>query len=152
MPTITPSYLYTIVAILAVTTLLTVSFTTYTEAFRSTSEIGQLKNLMNYVAAKTTELSTLSINTNATAETFLQMPTTIGNKAYWLQLRNDTTKTWIEGGFGNTPTNTSEIRVYLPSEAKATGHYKSGYGAAHIKCYVDSQTLQILLESTAESE
>jgi len=107
---------------------------------------------MNQVAAKGTELLTLTLATNATTETFLQMPTTIGNKQYWLQLRNDSTQSWLEGGFGNTPTQGTEIRVYLPKGNSATGSYKGGYGAAFLRCYVSGGIPQIFLSSSSESD
>lgn len=152
MPSITPSYLYTIIALIAVSSLLVLSFMAYTDAFRFSSELKQLKNLMDYVAAKGTELLTLAIVTNATAETFLQMPTAIGNKQYWLQLCNDSAKAWLEGGFGNMPMKGTELRVYIPKKTSAEGYYMGSYGAALLKCEASSETPQIILTSSSEGE
>jgi hypothetical protein len=91
----------------------------YADTIRVFSETEQLKNLMDYVAAKSTELLTLTLTTNATAEAFLQMPAAIGNKQYRLQLRNDSAKAWLEGVFGNMPVEGTEMSVYLPKEARA---------------------------------
>jgi hypothetical protein len=123
----------------------------YADALRVSSEVNQLKNLMSYVATKNTELLTLASTTNATTEAYLQMPTAIGNKQYWLQLCNDSRKTWLEGGFGNTPVEETELRVYLPQEASATGYYIGGYGAAYLKCCVSAGVLQIQLTSSSGS-
>jgi hypothetical protein len=152
LPSITPSYLYTFVALLAVSSLLVFSFMAYADAFRVSSEVNRLKNLMDQVAAKGTELLTLTSATNATAEACLQMPTAIGNKQYWLQLRNDTTRAWLEGGFGDTPVAGTELRVYLPREASATGCYVAGYGAVRLRCYLDAGVPQVHLESSSESD
>lgn len=152
MPSITPSYLYTFAALIAVSSLLVFSFMAYADALRVSSEVKQLKNLMNYVAAKNTELLTLALTTNATTETHLQMPVVIGNKQYWLQLRNDSKKAWLEGGLGNMPIEETELRIYLPKEASATGYYIGGYGAACLKCYVNADVLQIQLTSSSESD
>jgi len=122
----------------------------YADVLRSSSEIGQLKNLMDYVASKSTELLTLTSTTNATTQAFLQMPSTIGNRQYWLRLRNDTSKTWLEGGFGNMLVEGMGLRVYLPKESSATGHYIGGYGAAHLTCYVSAGVPQIQLTSSSE--
>ncbi|NWF86861.1 hypothetical protein HXY32_03525 [Candidatus Bathyarchaeota archaeon] len=149
MPSITPSYLYTFVALLAVSSLLLFSFMAYADALLFSSEVKQLKNLMDSLAAKGTELLTLTLTTNATSEANLQMPAVIGNKQYWLQIRNDSEKTWIEGGFGNTPIEETELRVYLPKEAYANGYFIGGYGVAHLKCYFEGVVLQILLESSS---
>ncbi|MGB9671794.1 MAG: hypothetical protein ACPL1Z_06295 [Candidatus Bathyarchaeales archaeon] len=149
MPTITSSYLYTFFAVIAVTNILLVSFIGYANAIRFSSETRKLKNLMDYVAAKTTELATLATATNASAEAFLQAPTAIGDKLYWLRLRNDSVKAWLEGGLGNTPTEAMELRVYLPSKALASGHYFSGYGAIRIACSVNADVIQIQLSSSS---
>lgn len=148
MTAITPSYLYTFFAIIAVTSILLVSFIGYANAIRFSSETRKLKNLMDHVAAKTTELLTLAKAANASTEVFLQTPTSIGDKQYWLRLRNDSVKAWLEGGFGNMPTE-AELRVYLPNKALALGYYVSGYGAIRITCTVKADVLQIQLSSSS---
>jgi len=152
LPSITSSYLYTFVALIAVSSLLVFSFMAYADALRVSSEVKQLKNLMNYVATKGTELLTLTLATNATAEAFLQMPASVGNKQYWLQLRNDSSRAWLEGGFGNLPMEETELRVYLPKEASAMGCYIGGYGAACLKCFLDADVPQIQLASSGEGD
>ena len=152
MPTITPSYLYTFVALMAVSSLLIFSFMAYAEALRVSSETRQLKNLMDHVAAKSTELLTLTLTTNATSEAFLPMPASIGNKQYWLRLCNNSEKTWLEGGLGNMPIEGTELRVYLPKEASATGYYIGGYGAAHLKCYSNASVPRILFINSGDGD
>jgi hypothetical protein len=152
LPSITPSYLYTFAALIAVGSLLVFSFMAYADALRVSSEVKQLKNLMNYVAAKSTELLTLPSTANVTSETQLQMPSAIGNKQYWLQLRNDSKEAWLEGGLGNMPVEETELRIYLPKEASATGYYVGGYGAACLKCYVSAGVFQLQLTSSSESD
>jgi len=152
LPSITPSYLYTLIALIAVSSLLVFSFMAYADALRFSSEVKQLKNLMDYVATKSTELLTLTLTTNATAEAFLPMPAAVGNKPYWLQLHNDSAKAWLEGGFGNMPTEGTEMRIYLPKEASATGYYIGGYGAVRLKCYTEAGLPQIQLTSSSEGD
>jgi len=149
LPSITPGYLYTFIALIAVSSLLVFSFMTYADALRVSSEAKQLRNLMEYVTAKSTELIALALDTNATAETYLQMPATLGYKQYWLQLRNDSAKTWLEGGFGDTTTEGTELRVYLPEEASASGYYMGGHGAACLKCYLEAGVPRIQLENSS---
>jgi hypothetical protein len=107
---------------------------------------------VDLLAAKTTELLTLAQTTNATAETFMQMPTTIGDKRYWLQLGNDTAKAWVEGGFGDIPQETTELRVYIPKGVSASGYYVAGYGAARLICQIDGEIAQVTLTGFAEGE
>jgi len=152
LPSITPSYLYTFVALIAVSSLLIFSFMAYAEALRASSEARQLKNLMDHVAAKSTKLLTLTLATSATSENFLSMPTSIGNKQYWLQFRNDSCKAWLEGGLGSTPVEGTELRVYLPKEASATGYYIGGHGAVYLKCYLNLSVPQILLTKSGDGD
>ena len=148
----TLSYLYTFIALVAVSSLLVFSFMAYADALRVFSETRQLKNLMDRMAAKSTELLTFTLATNATAEAFIQMPAAIGNKQYWIQFRNNSAETWLEGGLGNILVEATELRIYLPREASATGYYIGGYGAACLKCYVGVGVPQIHLTSSAEGE
>ncbi|MEM3788912.1 MAG: hypothetical protein QXN95_03490 [Candidatus Bathyarchaeia archaeon] len=134
MPAITPSYLYTFFAIIAVSGILLVSFMGYVGAIRLSSEMGKLKDLVDLVAAKATELISLAKAANTTAEAFIQAPATIGDRLYWLMLSNDSSRVWVEGGLGNTPKEEAGLRVYLPSTALAYGYYVSGYGAIFLKC------------------
>jgi len=152
LPSITLSYLYTFIALVAVSSLLVFSFMAYADALRVFSETRQLKNLMDRMAAKSTELLTLTLATNATAEAFIQMPAAIGNKQYWIQFRNNSAEAWLEGGLGNMLVEATELRVYLPREASATGYYVGGYGAACLKCYAGVGVPQIHLISSAEGE
>lgn len=148
MPSITPSYLYTFIALIAVSGLLVFSFMNYAEALRVSSEVKQLKSLMDYVAAKSTELLTLSLVTNATVEVYLQMPTAIGNKQYWIQLDNDSANAWVEGGLGSTPVKGTDLKIQLPKETAVTGHYIGGYGAACLICYSSASVSRIQLNSS----
>ncbi|MEM3731812.1 MAG: hypothetical protein QW667_07740 [Candidatus Bathyarchaeia archaeon] len=148
MPPIAPSHLYTIIALMAVSTLLTSSFTAYTSTLRFSSEINSLKDLVSHVAAKCTELLTLTLATNATVEAYLQLPSTVGNLQYWIQFNNDSEMLWVEGGFGEKPTAYSEIRVYAPSGAFASGYYVGGFGKAYIKCRMGANVPEILLSNS----
>ncbi|MEM2911252.1 MAG: hypothetical protein QW146_01940 [Candidatus Bathyarchaeia archaeon] len=148
MPAITPGYLYTFFALIAVSSVLMVSFMDYSGAIRLSAEKRSLKNLMDYVAAKATELLTLTETTNSTVETFIQAPSAIGNAQYWLRLQNDSSNTWLDGGLGNVPTEETELRVYLPSGTLASGYYIGGYGAIRLICFADRNAPHILLSSS----
>jgi len=152
LPSITPAYLYTFAALIAISSLLTFSFTAYTSTLKTASETNKLKNVLEYVAAESIELLTLTKSTNATVEVFLQTPTTIGEKQYWLKFYNDSLKVWIEGGLGGTPVENSGIRVYLPSDVHAEGYYIGGYGALHLKCVLNGSTPCLQLSSVSEEE
>jgi hypothetical protein len=128
-----------------VSSLLVVSFMVYANTIRVSSEVRQMKNLLDYVAAKGAELVTLAIVANATTENFVQMPVTIGNK---LRLRNDSGSAWIEGGFGDAATEQTDIRVHLPRETIAMGYYVGGGGAALLNCSLTGGLPQLLLTNS----
>jgi hypothetical protein len=149
MPSITPSHLYTFVALLAVSGLLVFSFMAYTDTLRFSSETKQLKLLMNSIAAKCTELLTLASVTNASVEAFVQMPNSVGSKQYWIQLNNDTAQAWLIGGLGDVPLEKADLRICLPKEACATGQYVAGHGAAHLECQFVNAVLNIQIGNFA---
>jgi hypothetical protein len=117
----------------------------YADALRLSSEVKELRKLMNYVSAKAVDLTTLAIATNASAETFLQVPSSIGTKQYWLRLQNDSARTWLEGGLGNVPYDETDLRVFIPNEASANGYYLAGHGAVQLSCNVTDEIPHVTL-------
>ncbi len=152
MPSIPPSYLYTFFAMLAISSLLVFSFIAYASTVRFSSEVQQLKRLIDTIAAKSTSLITLALLTNATSEDSVQMPTAVGSRQYWLQFHNSSTLAWIEAGFGNIALKNAGLNVYLPKEAVAEGNYTAGNGAAHLVCDCKNGTPYIKLESSNAGE
>lgn len=149
MPTIAASHLYTFAALIAVGSLLTTSFMAYTNTVREASEAKKLEAIMNLVAANSIRLATLTLSANASTETFLQLPTKIGDKSYWLKMENDTEKAWLEGGFGSNPTE-GALKVSLAKDVLATGIYVSSYGAARLQCFLASGVVQIQISNGGE--
>lgn len=152
MPLITPSYLYTFVALLAVSSLLVFSFMAYSGNIRFSAEARQLRNLTSIVAIKSTELLTLTSTTNASAEAYVEMPASIGSQQYWIKLQNNSGKAWLESGFGSVPTEESDLRVYLPNEVFATGHYAAGHGPAKLVCHTFDNVPYIQLTDFSEED
>jgi len=152
MVSISASYIYTFAAITAVTTLLMFSFVAYANTLRVIPEMSKLKKLLRYVASKAIELLTLSSSTNVTLEIYLEMPVTIGNREYWVQLRNDSSNAWVEGGFGKLSNVSSGSRVYFPQKAHASGHYIGGNGALIIRCWMNNTLPSIILNGSGGQE
>lgn len=150
MVAITPSYLYTFFALIAVSSILLVSFMDYANAIRFYSETRKLKELMDCVTTEATKLLTMALTANASAETYIQAPTGIGDKQYWLTFRNDSARAWLEGGFGNTPTENGALRVYLTCKAKASGNYISGYGAIRLTCSASEDAPRIIISGLSQ--
>ncbi len=146
MPSIASNYLYSFIALLAVSTLLVGAFSYYTSTLRAIPEIEQLKNILDYVVAKGNELLTLAITTNATVSIVVQLPSSIGHQQYWIQVRNDTSNAWLEGALGLIEEDRTTYKVYFPGKASTSGHYISGYGPALLECYMNGSVPQLNLD------
>ncbi len=147
MPTLAPSYIYAFFALVTVSSILISSYAAYTTTLRTIPEIEQLKNLLNHVASKGYELTALTAATNSTLEATLQLPTAIGNKQYWIRLRNEGSKAWVEGALGTIHAGNVTNRVYLPKTIVAMGNYSSGYGPVLLESYLDGATITLSLSS-----
>lgn len=152
MPAIAPSYIYSFFALIIVSTLLISSFAAYATTLRTIPEIEQLENLLNHVASKGYELITLTTATNSTTEAVLQLPSTIGTKQYWIRLRNESSKVWVEGALGSIHEGSVTNRVYLPKTLSVYGNYSSGYGPAVLECYINGSTISLCLTPWRENE
>jgi len=147
LPSVITSHIYTMVALAAVSTLLVATINSYTATLRATSEIEQLKNILNHVAAKANELITIAAATNSSTRLFLQLPATIGYQQYWLRVRNDSSSAWIEGSLGQMVEKTAPNRLFLPKGTSASGYFVGGYGSAILESYMNGSTFQLNLAS-----
>jgi hypothetical protein len=136
LPSIIPGYVYTLFASIAVGALLIYASSISTVSIRNEAEQQQLKNLAEYVAAKSCELVSATTANNLTIRSTLSIPSIVGNKEYWIQLTNDSAQTWVEVGFGTSP-NPTEYRTSVPMRASASGNYTSGWGRAVLECYAN---------------
>lgn len=143
MPSIVASYVYTMVALAVVSALLVATFNSYTTTLKVTSESQQLNNIMCLVAAKGNELITISVNTNSSAQIFIQLPAAIGYQQYWLRLRNDSLNTWLEGSLGQIVEETPPNRIFLPKGVSVSGFYVGGYGPAILESRMNGSTPQL---------
>jgi len=147
LPSTIPSHIYTMIALAVVGALLVASINAYTTTLKTTSEIEQLKNLLNVVAAKGMELLTITASTNSSTQVFLQLPTTIGYQQYWMRAGNDSSTTWIEGNLGQITDIEGPNRVFLPEGTSASGSFAGGYGQAILKSYMNGSTPQLNIAS-----
>jgi len=139
MPSIIPNYVYTFFALAIVGTLLISTFTAFAVSIRQDVKKEQIKNLLEYTAAESCELISTAMTNNSTITVKLNMPSLVSNQRYWIQLRNDSSLAWVEGGFGTNPVQT-ELYVSLPGIVSASGLYIGGYGIAVLECQVNGTT------------
>lgn len=151
MPAIAPSYIYAFFALIAVSSILISAFATYATTLRTIPEKEQLENLLTYIVSKGYELITLATTTNSTSEAILQLPTTIGNKQYWIRFCNDSSKAWMEGALGSIHDGSVSNKVYLPKTVSASGNYSSGYGPAVLECHFNNSIISLRLNAWRET-
>ncbi len=148
MPSIIPSYVYTFFALSVVGTLLICTFSAFSVSVKQDVETEQLENLLEYMAAESCELVSTATTNNSTVTIRLSMPSRLGEKRYWIQLRNDSSSAWIEGGLGTTPVQTS-LTIFIPGIVAASGLYTSGYGFAELQCQVQGTTTSLNLSEVS---
>ena len=144
MPSIIPSYVYTLFASIIVGTLVISACGLSTANVKREAEQQQLSNIAEYVATESLELISYTASENLTSTLHLDVPSLIGNQRYWIRIANDSAKTWVEVGFGTTVLS-SDQQAYIPSEVVATGTYISGSGSASLECYLDSSGVYLTL-------
>lgn len=115
---------------------------------KNEADLQELKNIADYVATTSFELVSSTQTNNLTANLMLSIPSTVGNERYWVQLDNDSFRSWVNIGFGTTP-QTSEQRTYIPSEVSAFGDYVSGAGIPVLRCYSDGSATYLEISEGA---
>jgi len=143
MPSTSTSYYYTLLSLAAVGTLLLCSFQVYDSQVRGASETVALKRVLETVAVEGCELLSLTSSANSSAQVLIHLPDRIGERRYWVRLRSDASRVWVEGGFGEEWDGEPECRVYLPSGVSVSGSYAGEEGTLKLRCYASGATLHL---------
>jgi len=144
VPSIIPSYIYTLFASIIVGTLVISACGLSTANVKAEAEKQQLSNIAEYVATESLQLISRATAENLTSTLHLDVSQLIGNQRYWVRIANDSAKTWVEAGFGTTAFS-SEQRAFIPSDASASGTYISGSSAAILECHSDGSVVYLTL-------
>ncbi|MEM2099225.1 MAG: hypothetical protein QXU99_05745 [Candidatus Bathyarchaeia archaeon] len=144
LPSIIPSYVYTLFASLIVGTILICACGVSAANLKQEADKQQLLNISEYIATKSLELILHATNYNVTSNLQLNIPTLAGTQRYWIQLANDSTRAWVETGFGTT-LNPNTYRIYIPAEVTAEGTYLSDFGVAALECHTVDGTIYLKL-------
>lgn len=147
MVSIAASHLYMFLAFVTIGALLISTFNSYSTILRSVPEQEQLKNLLERIVSEGNELLTLTLITNSNESLFLDLPSKIGYNQYWMRIRNDSAKAWVEGCFGQIWNGKSAHKVTFPCQFSASGCFLSGYGVAKLECYLNNSVPQLCLSS-----
>jgi len=146
MPSNSIDFLYSFLALSMVGLILTASLDSYCGLLKQSSESKQLEDLLERVESKVTYALMLLTENNATLILSFQMPSKIGDRYYWIRIANDSSSSWVEGGFGiESRTGEQEYRVYLPRKIYASGTFESRYTIAQLNCSLVGSTPKIIL-------
>ncbi|MCW3994766.1 MAG: hypothetical protein NWE98_01290 [Candidatus Bathyarchaeota archaeon] len=144
MPSIIPGYVYSLFAALAVGTIVVCVCSASAANLRFEADKHQLTNIEEYVATKSLQILSYTIQDNADYSVFLDCPPHIGNQRYWIRFGNDSSNVWVEGGFGATVT-VSQSRVFVPANMAVLGSFVSGSGRPLLRCRMQNETLSLTL-------
>ncbi|MCX8153803.1 MAG: hypothetical protein N3E52_05150 [Candidatus Bathyarchaeota archaeon] len=144
MPSIVPSYIYTLFATIIVGALIIGACSLSALSIRVEAEEQRLQSLARYVATECMTLITYAKVSNATARLSLNVPTFIGEKQYWIKLANGFAAAWVEVGFG-TYIQQGLYVFHIPAEVAASGTYISGSGPAVLECRIASDSVYLTL-------
>ena len=146
MVTLIPGYIYSILAAVIVGTIVVSSCTLMLASLKSEALSQQLANVDEYVAAQSLNLVNHVTENGQNATQILNLPTEIGNRAYWISINNDGSNAWVESGFGATAIG-SRPQIYIPADVAASGTFVSGWGSATLHCVYQNQTVTLTLTS-----
>jgi hypothetical protein len=144
LPSIIPSYVYTLFASLIVGALIISMVGLAVANVKREAEEQELSNVAKYVAVKSMQLTSNTPADNLTSTVSLDIPAAVGNQRYWISIQNDSAKVWVEVGFGNTVMQ-NDITARIPSELAASGIYISGSGTAFLDYSSDATGAQLTL-------
>jgi hypothetical protein len=142
MPSIIPSYIYTIFASILVGSIIIAAIGVAVVDVKETADAQQVSNLSQYVAIKSLELISQTSSDNANATITLDLPSTISNQQYWITLSNSSSEPWVQAGVGIN-TASSEHQAFIPRQVYASGVYVSISGQAHLQCCSNSSGIYL---------
>jgi len=146
MPSDSADFLYSLLALSMVGIILTAALASYGGLLKQSSEEKQLEDALKKVGSKAAYALMLLTENNATLSLTFEMPHKIGDRYYWIRIANDSSSSWVEGGFGiESRTGEQEYRIYLPRKIYASGAFESRYGIAQLNCSLVNSTITITL-------
>jgi hypothetical protein len=144
MPSIIPSYVYTLFASAIVGILVVSACMVSVGNLKREAEEQQLSNLAGYVAVKVMQLANCMPQGNSTTSVSLELPSSIANQRYWIMITNGSSGAEVSIGLGKNVV-ASRQRVSLPLEVSASGLYISSSALAKLECRKDSSGLYLTI-------
>ena len=144
MPSIIPSYVYSLFATIIVGTLIIATSSLCVSNVKAQAETQQLSNVAGYVATESLQLLSNSAGVEFMSKVSIDVPASIGNQRFWIQLFNESSSAWVGAGIGINAVP-STLRVCIPSGVQASGVYVSGTGPAFLKYQSNSSGTYLTL-------
>ncbi len=136
--------MYSLFAALIIGSILVCTVSVSTLAIRNRADEQQLSNIEKYVAAQALSLLSQTTLDNQNTTQYLEIPSTIGNQRFWINIANNSQTSWVESGFGANITST-DLHIEVPAKVTASGSYISGSGRPLLQCHYENQTATITL-------
>ena len=144
MPTIIPSYVYSIFAALIVGSIIVYACSASVSGIRNEAGTQQLSNIDEYVAAQSLNLVAHTTENNQTTIQYLDIPSDIGSQRFWVNIGNDSSGAWVKSGFG-TEVAPNQLGVGIPADVAASGTFVSGSGRPCLQCHLENQVFTLTL-------
>jgi len=145
MPSITPSYVYTLFASVIVGAIVVSVCGLSTLNVRNIAEDQQLENIAEYIAVQSNELVLSATRDNMNSTVYLNVPSNIGNKQYWIQIESDSSETWVEAGLGVVGINSEKLAMIV-TQVDASGVYSSYSGKVVLECQIDGSGISLKID------
>jgi hypothetical protein len=146
MPSIIPSWVYSIFAALIVGSIIVYACSIASLNVKNQANTQQLKNIEEYVATQSISLLSHTTENNQNTTQFLDIPSSIGNQRFWIRIANDSSGAWVESGFGTT-LSSNNLQMNIPAYFDASGYFISGSGRAKLQCQFENQIATLTLTS-----
>ena len=144
MPSIIPSYVYSLFAALIVGSIVVYSCSLATLNIRNEATEQQLTNINQYIATESLTLLTHTTQNNQNTTKYLDIPSQIGNQQFWVRLANDASSAWVESGYGSVVSNT-DTHTAIPAKVVVNGSFVSGIGRAILECHFQNGIANLTL-------
>jgi len=146
MPSTSSNFLYSLITMALVGSILTLSLASYINPLKERAEVNRLRDVLNQVANEAEEALGIISEHNATSHIFIQLPSMIGDRDYWIGFANDSSRVWVEGAFGRIGgSGGQKYCVYLAREAFASGVFEGRYVLALLNCSLSGTVPQLVL-------
>jgi hypothetical protein len=109
------------------------------------AEQQELSTIANYVVSQSMQVLSSDSADNFASTMLLNLPSSVGGQRYWVRVDNDSSRAWVEIGFGIDPEFDGQ-RAYFPAEVSASGTYVSGSGAISLCAYRDGTSVYLTFE------